>query len=102
MFLVRGGEKVFRLFGPVGLFIHRQRDLMIYGSWWGIQRNQGLSFGVHIELRKRVTNSGVPFGPYVDFHFVQWVFSVGRNPIYAGADDLQKTYSRGGLSADSH
>lgn len=75
---------------------------MRWGSWWALQRNQGLSLGVHVEPKARVTNAGIRFGPYVDFHFLVWVLSLGRNPIYAGELHLKASYSRGGLSADSN
>lgn len=72
---------------------------MRYGSWWAVQRNHGLSLGVHLELRRRRTNDGTRYGPYLDLHVVQWVVSVGVNPIYAGALDLRTSYSRGGIAA---
>lgn len=72
---------------------------MRYGSWWALQRNSGLSFGVHVEPRSHVSGAGVRYGPYVDVHVVQWVVSVGVNPIYAGELHLKASYSRGGIAA---
>lgn len=75
---------------------------MRWGKWWAIQQNGGISFGIHLEWKSRMTNGGVRFGPYMDLHFLCWVFSVGVNPIYAGELHLKASYSRGGLSADSN
>jgi len=72
---------------------------MRYGSWWAIQRNSGLSLGVHLEVRSHVSGVGVRYGPYVDLHVIQWVVSVGVNPIYAGELHLKASYSRGGIAA---
>lgn len=74
---------------------------MRYGSWWAVQRNAGLGLGLHFELRTRVTNAGVRYGPYLDLHIGQAVLSIGRNPIYAGEVDLIQSYSRGGISGDA-
>lgn len=74
---------------------------MWYGPWWAVQPN-GLSLGLHLELKRRRTNSGIHFGPYIDLHLPGAVFSVGRNPIYAGELDLIRSYSRGGKRADGH
>jgi hypothetical protein len=71
---------------------------MRYGRWWAVQRNAGLSLGIHIEFRRRITNDGVRYGPYVDLHIGQHVFSFGVNPIHAGAIDLLQSYSRGGIA----
>lgn len=73
---------------------------MRYGAWWAAQWQPGISLGVHVELRTRVTNSGVRFGPYIDVHVGPLVLSIGRNPIYAGEVDLLQSYSRGGLKAE--
>jgi len=69
-----------------------------YGSWWAVQRNGGLSLGVHLEPFAHRTNDGVRYGPYLDLHLIQWVVSIGVNPIYAGDAHLHASYSRGGLS----
>ena len=73
-----------------------------WGGWWAFQRSGGLSLGVHLELRRRRTNSGVRFGPYLDVHVAAWTASLGVNPIYAGELDLLASTSRGGLSGDRH
>ena len=76
---------------------------MRYGSWWSIQhRTCGWSIGLHYEPHTHHTNAGIPYGPYLDVHFAHWVFSVGRNPIYAGELELLVSYSRGGLNANCH
>lgn len=73
---------------------------MRYGGWWAVQWQPGISLGVHLEPRCRVTNAGVRYGPYVDVHAGPLVLSVGRNPIYAGEIDLLRSFSRGGLNAN--
>ena len=76
---------------------------MKYGRWWAFQRSTGFSVGVHIEFRRRRTNSGIPFGPYFDLHLPpSFILSIGVNPIYAGDMDLIASYSRGGLNANSY
>lgn len=75
---------------------------MRWGRWWAVQRNGGFSLGLHIEFQKHNTNSGIPYGPYVDIHLAQWVLSFGRNPIYAGELHLKASYSRGGISGYSN
>ncbi len=71
---------------------------MHWGSWWACQRNSGLSLGLHVELRQHVSGAGVRYGPYLDLHLIQWVVSIGVNPIYAGELHLKSSYSRGGLA----
>jgi hypothetical protein len=71
---------------------------MWYGSWWAIQRNGGFSLGVHFDWARRTARDGTRFGPYLDLHLVQWVVSVGVQPIYAGEAHLATSYSRGGLA----
>jgi hypothetical protein len=75
--------------------------MMKWGSWWAIQTNSGLSLGIHLEPRSHMCSSGTRYGPYVDFHILCFVVSVGRNPIYAGEFHLLRSYSRGGLSGNS-
>lgn len=77
-------------------------------QWWGewhcpiaaIQWDAGrlLQVGVHVEWRWWLrTNSGVHYGPYIDFHLPLLCVSIGRNPIYSGEWELLKSYSRGGF-----
>lgn len=61
-----------------------------------------IEIGLHLELRRRVTNAGVSFGPYIDIHLPFVCVSVGRNPIFAGELDLRASTSRGGLNGDDH
>lgn len=76
---------------------------MRFGRWWAVQWGRSrLEVGVHLEPRRRVTNSGVRFGPYVDVHLPFVTVSAGRNPIYAGDADLHSSTSRGGMNGDSH
>ena len=72
---------------------------MRYGTYWACQRNSGLSLGIHVEWRSRMSGAGVRYGPYVDLHLIQWVVSIGVNPIYAGELHLKASFSRGGLAA---
>jgi hypothetical protein len=72
---------------------------LIHGAWWALQWGiDRLEFGVHIEPRRRITNAGVAFGPYLDVHFPFVTVSVGRSPIHAGELDLRSSLSRGGLA----
>jgi len=76
---------------------------MRWGSWWAIQdRTCGWSLGLHLEPHTHRTNAGVAYGPYLDVHVGSRVYSVGRNPIYAGEVALLSSYSRGGLHDSSH
>jgi len=72
---------------------------MRWGRWWAVQRNGGFSLGLHIDPFTHRTNDGTKYGPYLDLHLIQWVVSVGVNPIYAGELHLKASYSRGGISA---
>jgi len=76
---------------------------MRFGSWWAVQpgRERLLELGVHVEPRRRRTNKGVRYGPYLDLHLPGVCMSVGRNPIYAGEADLKASTSRGGVSGDA-
>lgn len=75
-----------------------------WGSWWAIQWDPARAFelGIHLDPRRRRTNEGIPYGPYLDIHLPGVTISVGRNPIYAGELDLVRSLSRGGLNADRH
>jgi hypothetical protein len=71
---------------------------MAWGHWWALQWGRDrLGVGVHVELRRRTGSDAEPYGPYVDLHLPGFVFSIGRNPIYAGELDLIRSFSRGGL-----
>lgn len=74
-----------------------------HGAWWAVQWHPSISVGFHLEPRWTLrTNSGIPYGPYLDLHLPCLTVSIGRNPIYAGELDLLKSYSRGGLCANCH
>ncbi len=71
-----------------------------YGSWWMVQWccTGWVSFGVHIDFRTRLNQDHkVKYGPYIDFHFLCFILSLGRNPRFSG--DLEKcvSVSRGGV-----
>ncbi len=59
-------------------------------DWW-------LSFGVHIDFRRRRRADGIEYGPYLDLHLGWLILSLGRNVVYSG--DLQRvlSISRGGF-----
>jgi hypothetical protein len=61
-----------------------------YGKWWMVQWafDGWLSFGVHLDFRHRKRGDGTYYGPYIDIHFLCFVFSLGWLPIYAGDIDL--------------
>ena len=47
------------------------------------------SFGIHLDFKRRKTGkSGIPYGPYLDLHFLFLIISIGYNPYYSldGAD----------------
>jgi len=74
-----------------------------YGSWWAAQwGRERLELGVHVEPRRRVTNTGVRYGPYLDLHLPGVTVSVGVNPIYAGELQLRSSLSRGGVRGDGN
>lgn len=72
---------------------------MRYGSWWAVQWSTDwfFSLGIHINIKRRITNGGVRFGPYVDLHLICAVISLGVNPIYAGEEHLKTSVGRGGI-----
>lgn len=71
---------------------------MRYGRWYAVQHvGSGLSVGLHVEPRTRQAQDGPLYGPYVDLHLGKLIVSFGRNPIYAGALDLLRSYARGGI-----
>ena len=47
-----------------------------------------ISFGIHIDFRRRKRGDGFTYGPYVDIHFLFWILSLGNNPVYAGEIEL--------------
>lgn len=75
---------------------------MRYGSCWAVQWSLDwfFSFGVHLNLKRRTTNDGIVYGPYLDLHLVCCVLSVGVNPIWAGTEHLRVSVARGGLHDD--
>ena len=56
-----------------------------------------ISFGVHIDFARRFVPRAVQYyGPYVDLHFLCFIFSVGRNPYYSSAWEGIISAGRGG------
>ena len=43
-----------------------------------------ISFGIHVDFKTRVNSKkNIPYGPYVDIHFLWFIFSFGVNPQYS-------------------
>ena len=58
----------------------------IYTKYFALhyQLDYWLSFGVHIDLKRRTNASkNINFGPYIDIHFLCFILSFGYNPIYS-------------------
>jgi len=70
-----------------------------YGSWWMVQASFSgwLSLGVHVDVRRRHTNSGLRYGPYIDLHLGCVILSFGVNPAYSGEIEAACSVGRGGL-----
>lgn len=71
-----------------------------HGPWWMLQWAWPVpwfSVGIHADPRRCFTESGQPFGPYVDLHFWVFTLSLGVNPVYTHGDTYRGTASRGGL-----
>jgi hypothetical protein len=70
-----------------------------YGSWWAVQWviDGWLSFGIHIDFKRRRDQQGRRYAPYIDLHLGIVILSFGVNPALSG--DLEKAISvgRGGL-----
>jgi len=59
---------------------------MFCGKYWMIQYtfNWWLSFGVHIDFKRKYTGKNkIPYGPYIDIHFLFFIISFGINPRYS-------------------
>ncbi|HUS95669.1 MAG TPA: hypothetical protein VMX97_02900 [Hyphomicrobiaceae bacterium] len=59
------------------------RWLVKHGGWWMFQEGLGIGFsvGIHIDWHRRKTaREGLPYGPYVDFHWGPWILSFGHHP----------------------
>jgi len=57
-----------------------------HGKWWAVQTcfDGWLSFGVHIDFKRRLTGKNrIPYSPYIDIHVLWFIFSVGVNPYYS-------------------
>lgn len=85
------------------LGLERPLPYLVHNEWLCVQWGFHIlvSVGWHIEWRTRRTNAGVKYGPYVDFHLIGCVVSVGRQPAFSGDLDSMVSYSRGGVRADS-
>lgn len=71
-----------------------------YGSWWMVQWSFAgwLSFGVHIDFRRRVNSTlNVSYGPYIDMHLGMVILSIGHNPAYSGEIHRLVNIARGGV-----
>lgn len=70
---------------------------MWYGKWWMIQCcfDGWISFGIHLDFKRRLTGKDrIRYGPYIDIHFLNFIFSFGINPRYSTA--YPYTNGRGG------
>lgn len=70
---------------------------MYHGKYWMIQYcwDKWLSFGVHIDFKKRFTGKTKErYGPYIDIHFLWFIFSFGINP--EKSTDYPYSVGRGG------
>lgn len=50
-----------------------------------------VSFGIHIETSRLYTGQGkIPYGPYLDLHIFNFIFSIGYHPYnsLAGSDNI--------------
>lgn len=70
-----------------------------YGRWWALQWrfDHCYSFGVHIDLMRRPHAIVGSFGPYIDFHLLVIILSIGNNPAHSGELERCISVSRGGL-----
>ncbi len=70
-----------------------------YGRWWAVQwRLDGcLSFGIHLEPRRRAHELVGTFGPYLDVHLAVLTVSLGNQPAYSGDLERALSISRGGI-----
>ena len=56
------------------------------GKCWMIQWcwDGWISFGMHVDLKKRfASDTNIQYAPYMDIHFLWFIFSVGVNPKYS-------------------
>jgi len=70
-----------------------------YGSWWAVQwvLDGWLSFGVHVDLRRRPHAGVGTYGPYIDLHVGVLILSIGNQPAYSGDLERALSISRGGV-----
>lgn len=57
-----------------------------HGKYWLFQKcfDWWFSFGVHIDFKRRYTGKNrIPYGPYIDIHFLWFIISFGYNPYYS-------------------
>lgn len=61
-----------------------------YGDWWMLQGACAgwLSFGLHLDFRRRQRGDGLSYGPYLDLHLGCLILSLGWRPVYAGEIEL--------------
>lgn len=69
-----------------------------YGSWWMVQVvfDGWLSFGIHIDYKHRRDAWGHTYGPYIDFHLLKMILSIGYHPYLSTDLERVSSYSRGG------
>jgi hypothetical protein len=58
--------------------IKHGRYWMLYWCW-----DKWFSFGIHIDFKRRETGKDkIPYGPYLEIHFLWFIFSLGYQPYY--------------------
>lgn len=60
-----------------------------YGKWWMIQWQfaSWISIGIHIDVKTKVNSiTKIKYAPYIDIHFLFFIFSLGLNPYESLAE----------------
>ncbi len=74
-----------------------------YGSLWMVQwvLDGWFSLGIHLDLKHRVANGGLTYGPYLDLHLGFVILSLGWHPYLSGDLERALSVSRGGCPQDA-
>lgn len=90
-------------------FLKRQTGWNVrYGVFWMIQWQVSwwASLGIHIDPKRRKVSSGPyegwTYGPYVDFHCLFFVLSLGWHPYLSGELQSVSGVARGGVSVPTN
>jgi len=70
-----------------------------YGRLWAVQwvLAPWVSLGIHMDFSRHIDSRGRTFGPYVDFHVLVLIISLGWQPAYSGELERALSISRGGV-----